>query len=304
MPAKLLHSGVPLIAAAHLVGLVGLEAAGALDPPLLRVLVLVVSVLLLQRLRPLSASHFHLMDRRLLLLVAIPAHYACLPLSRTQIIASSLHLSACPSPMQCPSLFPLCICIHPPESRTGTRAPPAPLVLCCSIPLSCVAQSLCLVLLNPFVLCCSITCSARAAHDKHACIRILESMTGYSFVSVTRKQRLLLLCMGGRVAFFLNTMFACNESWQSRQRLKYAMCSFKAHRASIPTRPSSNSNSHTPSSACAWPPLPTSSTAKAPSAVLKGISAQRMVFAPVGFDHAALASCDAVEGNIRSAFNR
>ena len=275
MPAKLLHSGAPLIAAAHLMGLVGLEAAGALDPPLLPVLVLVVSVLLLQRLRPLSASHF------LLLLVAIPAHYAYSPLSRTQIIASSLHLSACPSPIQCTSLFPLCICIHPPESRTGTRAPPAPVVVCCSIP-----------------------CSARAENDKQACMRILESMTGFSFVSVTRKQRLLLLCMGGRVAFFLNTMFACNESWQSRQRLKYANCSFKAHRASIPTRPSSNSNSHTPSSACAWPPLPTSSRAKAPSAVLKGISAQKIFFAPVGFDHAALASCDAVEGNIRSAFNR
>ena len=195
MPAKLLHSRAPLVAAADLAGLVGLEAVGALDPPLLR------------------EVHFPLVDRHLLLVEAITAHCARLPLSRTQIIASSLHLSACPSPIQRTSLVPLCMCMHPPESRTGTCAPQPPL--------SCAAQS-------------PIPCSARAAQDKHACMRILESMTGISFVSLTHRQRLLLLCMGGRAACFLNAMFPCNESWQSKQRLKYAICLFKAHRASIP----------------------------------------------------------------------
>lgn len=88
-------------------------------------------------------------------------------------------------------------------------------------PLSCVAQT-------------PIPCSARAAQDTHSyfsCLRILEGMTGVSFVSLTGRQRLLLLCMGGRVAYFLNTMFACNETWQRQQRLMYAICSFKAHRA-------------------------------------------------------------------------
>ena len=75
-------------------------------------------------------------------------------------------------------------------------------------PLSCVAQT-------------PIPCSARAAQDTHSyfsCVRILEGMTGVSFVSLTGRQRLLLLCMGGRVSYFLNTMFACNETWQRQQR--------------------------------------------------------------------------------------
>ena len=134
MPAKLLHSRAPLVAAADLAGLVGLEAVGALDPPLLREVDLVVSVLLLQHLQPLSASHFPLVDRHLLLVEAMTAHCARLPLSRTQIIASSLHLSACPLPIQRTSLFPLCLCMHPPKSRTGTCAPPALFVVCCSNP--------------------------------------------------------------------------------------------------------------------------------------------------------------------------
>jgi len=66
-------------------------------------------------------------------------------------------------------------------------------------------------------------------------MRILESMTGIPFVSLTRRQRLLLLCMGGRVAFFLNTMFPCNETWHSKQRFMYAILFIQcAPCASIP----------------------------------------------------------------------
>jgi hypothetical protein len=112
---------------------------------------------------------------------------------------------------------------HIPRPPLHVHAPPGITYrhVCPQPPLSCVAQT-------------PIPCSARAAQDKHACMRILESMTGISFVSLTHRQRLLLLCMGGRVACFLNAMFPCNESWQSKQRLKYAICLCKAHRASIP----------------------------------------------------------------------
>jgi hypothetical protein len=145
-----------------------------------------------------------------------------------------------------PSSPSACACT--PRNHVQARVPPQP-------SLSCVAQT-------------PIPCSARAALDKHSCVQILESMTGISFVSLTRRQRLLLLCIGGRAAFFLNTMFACNETWRRKQRLMYAICLFKAHRARafpvwFKTHNPQPATLTPPSPACAWPPLRTCSTAKA-----------------------------------------
>ena len=84
----------PLVAAADLVGLVGLEEAGALGPPLLRAVVLVVSVLLLQHLQPVPASEdFLLVDRRLLVLVP-PIHPVVLPWELVSVVAALLSAAA------------------------------------------------------------------------------------------------------------------------------------------------------------------------------------------------------------------
>ena len=84
----------PLVAAADLVGLVGLEEAGALVFPLLRAVVLVVSVLLLQHLQPVPASEdFLLVDRRLLVLVP-PIHPVVLPWELVSVAAALLSAAA------------------------------------------------------------------------------------------------------------------------------------------------------------------------------------------------------------------
>jgi len=92
-PARHHQELPPLVAAADLVGLVGLEEAGALGPPLLRVVVLVVSVFLLQHLQPVSASDYLLVDRRLLVLVP-PIHLVVLPWELVSVAAALLSAAA------------------------------------------------------------------------------------------------------------------------------------------------------------------------------------------------------------------